>query len=91
MRVFKAFQVCRILLLGDACQHLLHHAWGPQQGEYEGAKQVATCCQSFQNILITRRTIRVSKVIVHEEFSHTINDIALLQLGKKYPLTQNQH
>ena len=38
-------------------------------------------------MLITRRTIRVSKVIVHEEFSHTIHDIALLQLGKKYPLT----
>ena len=87
MRVFKAPQVCCIILLGDACQHLLHHAWGPQQGEYEGAKQVVTCCESFQNILITRRTIRVSKVIPHEEYSHTIHDIALLQLGKKYPLT----
>ena len=38
-------------------------------------------------MLITRRTIGVSKVIVHDEFSHTIHDIALLQLGKKYPLT----
>ena len=38
-------------------------------------------------MLITRRTIRVSKVIAHNEFSHTIHDIALLQLGEKYPLT----
>ena len=38
-------------------------------------------------MLITRRAIGVSKVIVHDEFSHTIHDIALLQLGKKYPLT----
>ena len=40
-------------------------------------------------IFVARRTIRVSKVIVHEEFSHTIHDIALLQLGKKYLLKQN--
>ena len=37
--------------------------------------------------MVTRRTIRVSKVIPHEEYSHTIHDIALLQLGEKYPLT----
>ena len=35
---FKSFASFCNLLLGDACQHLLHHAWGPQQGEYEGAK-----------------------------------------------------
>ena len=33
-------------------------------------------------MLVARRTMRVSKVIVHKEFSHTIHDIALLQLGK---------
>ena len=31
----------------------------------------------------TRRQVRVSKVIVHENFTATVNDIALLKLGKK--------
>ena len=30
-----------------------------------------------------RRQIRVSKVIVHENFNASVNDIALLKLGKK--------
>ena len=33
--------------------------------------------------LYTRRQIRVSKVIVHENFTTSVNDIALLKLGKK--------
>ena len=31
----------------------------------------------------TRRQVRVSKVIVHENFTASVNDIALLKLGKK--------
>ena len=33
--------------------------------------------------LCARRQIRVSKVIVHENFDASVNDIALLKLGKK--------
>ena len=31
----------------------------------------------------TRRQIRVSKVLLHENFTDSVNDIAILQLGKK--------
>ena len=31
----------------------------------------------------TRRQIRVNKVLVHENFTESVNDIALLRLGKK--------
>ena len=31
----------------------------------------------------TRKQIRVRKIIVHENFTESANDIALLQLGKK--------
>ena len=30
----------------------------------------------------TRRQIRVSKVLIHENFTDSVNDIALLRLGK---------
>ena len=33
--------------------------------------------------IYTRRQIRVSKVLVHENFTDSANDIALLQLGKE--------
>ena len=32
----------------------------------------------------TRKQIRVSKVLVHENFTDSLNDIALLRLGKKF-------
>ena len=35
-----------------------------------------------QVALCTRRQVRVSKVIVHENFTASVNDIALLKLGK---------
>ena len=34
-------------------------------------------------IICTRRQIRVNKVIVHENFTDSANDIAILRLGKK--------
>ena len=36
-----------------------------------------------QDLHCTRRQIRVNKVIVHESFAASVNDIALLKLGKK--------
>ena len=33
------------------------------------------------NMFYTRRQIRVSKVLVHENFTDNVNDIALLRLG----------
>ena len=38
----------------------------------------------------TRKRIKVRKVIVHENFTTSGNDIALLQLGKKNPLSLTQ-
>ena len=37
----------------------------------------------FISLLCTRRQIRVSKVLLHENFTDSVNDIAILQLGKK--------
>ena len=33
--------------------------------------------------IFTRRQIRVSKIIVHENFTDSITDLAILKLGKK--------
>ena len=68
-----------------ARQLLLHHARPSQQEEDHGAKQVAVHVlldQALQYLHI-RRQIRVTKVLIHENFTDSMNDVALLQLGKK--------
>ena len=37
----------------------------------------------YSVLIPTRRQIMVSKVLVHENFTKSANDIALLRLGKK--------
>ena len=43
------------------------------------------CIAMHWSLLYTRRQIRVTKVLVHENFTDSGNDIALLRLGKKDP------
>ena len=37
----------------------------------------------YISLLSTRRQIRVSKMLIHENFTDSANDIALLKLGKR--------
>ena len=39
--------------------------------------------ETYMSLLLTRRQIRVDKILVHEDFTNSTNDIALLRLGKK--------
>ena len=43
------------------------------------------CIAMHWSLLYTRRQIRVTKVLVHENFTDSGTDIALLRLGKKDP------
>ena len=67
-----------------ARQLLLHHARPPRQEEDHGAEQVTLTPlnKTSFSLLSTRRQIRVDKVLVHENFNDSANDIALLRLGK---------
>ena len=72
-----------------ACQCLLHHAWPPWQEQYRGAKQVSTdIIQIFIGPFHTRKQIKVTKIVVHENFNNSMNDIALLRLGETSPGVQ---
>ena len=39
--------------------------------------------KTYFSLFSTRRQIRVDKVLVHENFTDSANDVALLRLGKK--------
>ena len=45
--------------------------------------------------IFTRRQIRVSKILVHENFTDSMTDLAILKLGKKNlsgdPFYKNKH
>ena len=48
-----------------------------------GPNRLVDKCVKFCNASYVRKNVRVSKFVVHENFSSNFNDIALLKLGNQ--------
>ena len=49
-----------------------------------GPNRLVNKCAKFCNASYDRRKVRVSKFVVHENFTSNFNDIALLKLGNQH-------